>query len=298
MSRSYWITPIILLWLGAACAEPVGIRFVDSTPAGNAEYRTGDLIYREIRVGVEPDYELETGLLPSIGASVADGLEIRQVSWTREDDGEGRIYRVQLVYQLFNTVIDTEQTTAPALGLGFVADGKRSWVEVPAWSFMQTPLHDSRGGQALIKPAQPPLEYDLESSGRIVLGLIAALLLVAGYGWLRYRFCKPLLPFATAAKTCRRLLKHPDSAAEKAIFLALHRAVDRTAGYVLFSRGLSRFLVEHPEFSGMEAEFQQFFSISDCYFYAQNEQHSATGALRDRLDSMAQFCDDCAMRET
>ncbi|QFY43445.1 hypothetical protein F6R98_13125 [Candidatus Methylospira mobilis] len=298
MSRSYWITPIILLWIGSACAEPAGIRFVENTPADNAEYRTGDLIRREIRVGVEPDYELETGLLPSIGVSVADGLEVRQVSWTREDEGDGVIYRVQLAYQLFKTVVDTEQTTAPALGLGFVAGGKRAWMEVPAWSFTQTPLHDSTDGHASIKPALPPLEYDLEPAGRVVLGLIAALLLVAGYGWLRLRFFKRLPPFAAAAKNCRRLLKHPDSAAEQAVFLALHRAVDRTAGYVLFSSGLARFLIEHPEFAGMEAEFQQFFYISDRYFYAKNEQVSDAGSLRDRLDFVAQFCDACALRET
>jgi mxaA protein len=296
MRRWGWITLIALLPIDAACAEPAGILFVESAPTHDAVYQTGDLIHQHVQVGVESAYTLEAGLLPSAGAVVADGLEVRQAIWTRTHERAGAIYRVEVIYQLFKTVGNSEQMTVPALGLGFVAGDRRAWLEVPAWSFTQQALAGS-ANDAAIKEALPPLEYNLQPTRRLLAELAAVLLLTMSYAWLRRCLFKKLPPFAAAAKTCKRLSRREDDGTERSMLLALHRAVDRSAGYALFRSGLPRFLAEHPEFTGMEAEFRRFFYVSERFFYANSAQMSDQDGLRDRLYALEQFCANCAARE-
>lgn len=206
---------------------------------------------------------LEPGALPPADRV---GIWFERRAPRIDTDGDGQRWLV-IDHQVINAPRVQTATTLPALVLATTA-GTR--LAVPAWPVSIGPLTGPDAtplkGALALQPDRPvapratrPLERQLQAS------LIAlAVVLCAWLAWWAWRQMieAQRLPFARAERELRRL-----DVADPAAWLAVHQAINQTAGRVVHAESLPRLLVDAPHLGPLKAQLERFFQASNARFF-------------------------------
>ena len=250
-------------------------------------YFVGDVLRDEVEVRVKDGTELESASVPQPGP-LNQWLELVSSRVETARDGSGRLYRIHLAYQTFYPALDARQLTVPGFILSFKSPSGLSSTEVPDWSFGISPLREvlprakASGGQYM-QPDVLPSFYDTRRDAYFAFGLLAAalaalVLLAHHLVWWPFA-AREQRPFTAAARTVRNALAAEDSGrGYREALLALHRAVNTTAGHAVFPEDLPSFFIQHPAFARLQDEFARFFVSSQSLFFGDN-QPAAFAAL-------------------
>ena len=124
----------------------------------------------------------------------------------------------------------------------------------------------------------------------IVLGLslLGLLYILGSRAWL------PLMgrPFAQASRQLRKLsTKKPEDL--KAALSIVHKALNTTAQYSVFSDNVSLFLAHAPSFKAIENELGQFFDLSHQVFFDPQNTASHDASSLVWVKKFCKQCRDC-----
>jgi len=259
-------------------------------------YTMGSLIEHRIRLWLPDGAEFLSPLLPSPGA-VNDWLDLRTIRWHQESR---QVVRIDVTYQVFKGVRDTETAVIPPLPIAYRAGGSNAEIRTPEWPFGLIPL---------IPPATPDdsvlIRRDAAQAPFVTAPVFYRFIgfsSVALLGALALAFRLGLMPrigqgrpFARARRELVRLRSHSRAAARYDAGLRLvHEAIDRSHGAPVFPAMLEDFLSGHPAFMPLRPDFEAFFQASQRHFFDPGtddvEPHARWQALED-------FCRRCARLE-
>lgn len=201
----------------------------------------------------------------SLPAADRVGLFLERRALRIESDETGRRWLV-IDYQVINAPRSLIATSLPALNIGTTS----APLNVAAWPVSIGPLTPTATfGQGDLLPLRPDRGVEplptagIERQLKASLGALAAVLLAwaAWWAWRNWREAQRL-PFARAWHRMRRL--DPDHAEA---WLALHHALNATAGRVVHGASLSRLLAEAPHLAPMRAKLEAFFQRSAERFF-------------------------------
>ncbi|MBB2974068.1 nonribosomal peptide synthetase MxaA [Mesorhizobium sp. RMAD-H1] len=273
MPARFLLALLVALVTGDAAAQVRLIEVLGPRPFG---YFIGDVIRLQVDLVLDEPFTLQPGSLPK-PRPVAYWLDLKSVAVDDRgrSDGQHR-YRLLLDYQTFYAPLEPRELTIPGFSLAATDGTRRVEADVPAWSFLMSPLREimPRGGGGAIHlrndagPMWLPVRRWLV--GAAASGLGSALLL----GLLAYhRAWRPFAgrrkrPFAHALHTARRAFRSGSSAeAYRAGLLSLHRAFDATAGRAVLADDLPSFLKSAPAFGPLGPEISRFFRASRRAFF-------------------------------
>lgn len=296
--------PILWLWLCAAAqAEPPSpVRALEVFAPRDYGVVMGQVVQAEIRATVEAGYELQTAALPLVGSPVDDYLELRAISWRREDRDGATLYRIELGYQAFKGVREAETLAVPALSLRFRRGEEAAEAETPVWRFTLNPIIPTRtpDEEVKLRGGRPAPEYD-PSGARLRLACL--LILPAGAGlhaaarlglgaWRR-----KTSRFAQTAKALRAMARQGDRPEQYRDGLrAIHAALDAAAGFALCAGQLPRFWAARPHYRAAEAELTAFFALSERLFFAVGEGETPPADTWARLIDLCRRLADLERR--
>lgn len=254
----------------AARALPAGVAATVEQPRAFGHV-IGDVLTQRVLLE-QAGRSLEPAALPPADRV---GLWLDRRAARIEPDAEGGRWLV-LDYQLINAPRALMSVSLPALSMATDA-GIR--LAVPAWPISIGPLTpEAVFGQGELQPLRPdrtvaPLPTAaLQRQFAAALGALGALLL-AWLGWWAWRNAREAerLPFARAWQELRRLQRRhrgePLAAVPQA-WLALHRALNATAGRVVHSAGLPQLLAEAPQLRPLAVRLDGFYRQSAGRFFA------------------------------
>jgi mxaA protein len=299
-----WAAFGLMLFAGTLTAADAQVRSVKLvTPERLFGYFVGDVLRSEVDVTVDKGAVLNRASVPAPG-DLGYWLELIDSHVEETVGSDTKLYRIFLVYQNFYPALDSRPMQIPGLALSFTSSHGTTSVEVPAWSFLISPLREvepeaKASGVDYMQPDVTPPYYNLLHERIATFGLSAAALIA--FGILAYHLAlwpfgaRAKRPFTEAARRIRKMLgARQDELAYRDALLALHRAVDATAGHVVFAEDLPEFLDRAPAFSRWKEEFNLFFQSSRQTFFANNIA-AATADLSP--DGLCQFSDRLAAAE-
>jgi len=239
----------------------------------------GDVLTDEVDVRVVDGTALDMASVPQPGA-LNQWLELvgSRVDMVAERDG--KLYRLYLSYQTFYPALDARQLDVPGFTLALKSGTHLYTAQVPAWSFGISPLREvlpparESGGQYM-QPNILPAYYDTRDEAYLALtlagaGLIALAFLAHHLAWWPF-VLRRRRPFARAARVIRKALVSRDAqSGYRDAILALHRALDQTAGHSVLPADAPDFFAQHPAFARMQDEFKRFFASSQSFFFGDN----------------------------
>lgn len=278
---------ILLLTLlpAPALAQLRSVELYAPRPFGHV---IGDTLTLTAEIALDAPFVLDPASLPQPRA-LDYWLDLRDVRLSDHGVEAGvRRYTLDLVYQTFYAPLEPRRLDIPALALSAVDGTRRVPVQVPAWSFLMSPLREIVGtgpGQALaLRPDLPPQPIPTAPARRGLVAALTAALAALGVlawqmGWGPFGRRRSR-PFARAARAVASLLAASTdvtSNAYRGALLALHRAFDSTAGKGVFAEDLPAFFAGHPAFGTAEAEVRRLFSASRRAFFGDD----TAGALKE-----------------
>lgn len=262
------------------------------SPPRTFGYQVGDLIERHAELSVPPGLRLDDASLPTMrpGASV----ELREARWqpppwwSRHDT-----YKLLLTYQVLRSPPSPQLMDLPPVVLRFKASqegGRPQEVRLDAVPVMVSPLvpqpPPDRNGFGPLQPDVPPLLIAAEASrGRVMAEALLAVLLLGAllvrrFGWPGRR---PQRPFDDAWRALRRLPADAGPDEWRRALAALHLALNRSHGEVLFVQGLDGFLARRPAFAALRPDLERFFALSRQAFFAADAAVQADATLLKAL---------------
>ncbi len=269
-------TYIGLALLAGAAAAQAQVRSVTLLTPRLFGYFVGDVLHTEVDVVVDKGVDLLPASVPQPGPLNA-WLELIG-SRVEEDSVNGeKLYRLYFDYQNFYPALDSRRLDVPGFTLSFTSGGQPVSEQVPPWSFLISPLREVQpaakaSGADYMQPDEIPQNIDLHRERLATFSFLAACLAASGLliyhlAWWPFTV-RPGRPFTDAARRIRTLLGpgQKESGYREAL-LALHRAIDTTAGHSVFAEDLQDFLDRAPEFSRLKNEFNLFFSSSRQAFF-------------------------------
>jgi mxaA protein len=239
----------------------------------------GDVLTDEVDVRVVDGTELDMASVPQPGF-LNQWLELVGSRVDMVSDRGGKLYRLHLSYQTFYPALDARQLAVPGFTLTLKSGAHIYPAPVPAWSFGISPLREvlpparASGGQYM-QPNIVPAYYDTRDEAYRALrlagvGLIALALLAYHLAWWPFAR-RRRRPFARAARVIRKALASGDmQSGYREALIALHRALDQTAGQSILSADAPEFFAQHPAFARMQDEFTRFFASSQSVFFGDN----------------------------
>jgi mxaA protein len=120
------------------------------------------------------------------------------------------------------------------------------------------------------------------------LSLLGLIYILGSRAWL------PLMgrPFAQASKKLRKLsAKDPEHL--KTALSIVHKAINTTANYSVFSDNIDAFLTHLPSFKVVETELGQFFALSHQVFFDAQSSVSQDAKSLFWLKNFCKQCRDC-----
>lgn len=259
-------------------------------------YQVGDVMTRHITVSSPSGLRLDEASLPIVGR-LGQAFELRQVSWQtlRADQ-----HHLVLVYQVFLAPQAVRTLELPPVSLRFVGTPRAQDLRIDAWPVTVAPLvpvevSPRRGLGALQPDAEAPLINTTPARLRLwICAGLAALMLVylahvyLGLPWLaRHR-----RPFESAWRALHAPAKGSPAEHSRAALQALHQALNRSAGAVLFEPGISAYLAAQPRFAGLHDELQQFFVLSRREFFGAAGETADPQATQQWLLAFCRRCRD------
>ncbi len=286
----------LLWWLaGAALADDAVLRVEASEPRAYG-YQVGDHVQRRIAVEVPRGWALDEASLPKPGGRGL-ALELREVRQWRSATVSGERIELALDYQVFLAPAAPRTVEMAAHRLVFSTGSRQVEALIEAWPVTIAPLVQAdaptRRGLGEMQADRPPPLVDTSAvRTRLMAYAVAAALLLAalalahlGPPWNAARN----RPFAVAWRRLRRLPAQPEAAQWQAACVALHEALNRSAGEVLYERGLDDFLRRRPAFASLRDELQRFLRTSRAQFFGGAPREPDDGRW---LRALCQRCRD------
>ncbi len=267
-------------------------------PKRDAGYVVGDILDRSITLTVKQPYQLVTESLPIVGyehlyRGKKSGIELVKIDQTVEQRSDSETYVLDLSYQVFKTDRVAKPAALRAEVLKFRNTESKKVVQyrLPDFNFRISPL--SLIGQIKLDeemyPFIPPLTID-NSQVIFNIKLFSAILAIALLGLLYIFGAHAWLPKMGApfAKAYREIKKLSDSSEDlQTAVTRVHQSLNQTAGVSVFSNNLADFIAQHPAFSPIENEIEQFFGLSHQVFF---EDASQSLHVENPKAWLLQFC--------
>jgi mxaA protein len=264
---------LAMLMAAPAVAQVRAVHLQAPRPFG---YFIGDVIRLEADIVVDAPFVLVPGSLPE-PRSLNYWLDLRSV--TTDDRGVRagtRRYRLVLVYQTFYAPLDPRSLTIPGFAVTMTDGGTRVDAQVPAWTFLMSPLREIRPQgatpAALLRPDVAPIQVPLVRPLATAIGCgAAALLFLAAlarhHAWWPFRPARRR-PFARARTALKRgLAGDVRTEGYLAGLIVLHRAFDEAAGRAVMADDARAFVAQAPTFVALEPEIDRFFEASRRAFF-------------------------------
>jgi mxaA protein len=259
-------------------------------------YMVGDVVEREITIESPRTLELDPDSVPKPGRR-GGSLELQRADWHRDREGDTDVYRLRLRYQVFLSPPAVRTIEMPPVTLHFAGMPRPQDVRIDAWPVTVSPLApvdvSPRNGLGEMRPdlPAPPIDTrDLHARLAVAAALgalLAGYLVVVHVGvpwWSRGH-----RPFSEAWRQLKALPAPSTPQQRREAFRAVHRALDRTAGEVVFEHGIDRFIAARPRYRPLRDELAQFFVRSRAEFFA---DPAGTGEGIDWLLAFARRCRD------
>lgn len=297
-----WLVPALWLLLGAfesGCSEKRSEPVVTLEARRDFGYTVGSIVEHRIIVDLAPNLSVDPKLLPGQGP-VNDWLDLRTVRWSMPADDQ---LRLDVGYLILKGVKMPEPTAIPPLSLRIRHGDAVLELHSPEWPFTLMP----------VIPPDIPEEHveirgmrELETLGTATdLWLLVGSLLAATACLFLIALRRGLFPALVAPPpftAALRELERPSfslSPAERYVpaLKRIHRAIDETAGTIVFSGTLAHFLGHHSAFRSLRSDFEQFFQISEQHFFASVESVHNEAEQARRWHSLVDFCRRCARCE-
>jgi mxaA protein len=289
----YAIAAAATLMAGQAAAQVRSVHLQAPRPFG---YFIGDVIRLEADIVVDASFALVPGSLPKPRA-VNYWLDLNSVSTDdRGVQAGARRYRVVLAYQTFYAPLEPRAVTIPGFTVTMSDGSTRAEAEVPAWTFLMSPLREIRPQRAtpaaLLRPdvAAVPVATARPLAAAIGCGVVALLLLAAlarHYAWWPFGRA-PRRPFARArALLRRRLAGDVEADGYLAGLIVLHRAFDEAAGRAVMADDARAFVAQAPTFVALEPEIDRFFRASRRAFFGADPAGAMTALPPEALTAVA-----------
>ncbi|MBL0094924.1 MAG: hypothetical protein IPP50_23070 [Piscinibacter sp.] len=291
--HALWATCLALAATLAQAAPEAVLRVEASEPRAYG-YRVGDHLQRQVVVHVPEGWRLDEATLPRPGGR-GQALELRHVT-RRGPAGSGRL-ELDLDYQVFLAPAQVRTVEIAPLRLRFAGASRIEEVLVEAWPVTISPLvpvqAPTRRGYGELQPDKPPPLIDTGAARRrLEWFAVAAALLLA---WLAVVHLGPPWaaarnrPFGVAWRRLRGLASNPAEAAWREACVQLHEALNRSAGEVLFERGLDSFVARQPAFAAVRDELARFLQMSRAEFFGGAARQKDDGAW---LRALCRRCRD------
>ena len=272
----YWLFSVLLA-MSQALPAATAIRSLDISNPRPFGYVIGDVFQREINLVLNDPYRLDPASIPAAGP-VAIWLERRPPELTANIVDGGIHYRLRLTYQLLNSPEQLQTLAIPDRRLKITDANRSVIVNIPDWRFDAAPLGDS---SAAPQPdtLPPPINDErhrwqlwLAGTGTAIAAL--ALLVVGG---LLPILTRQRRAFSRAWRDLNRLRHQPWTEIQQRMAVRrLHRAINETAGYTVFSADLERFLHDNPRFGPLKAQLLRLFDNSGQLFFSPTSSSQLT----------------------
>ncbi len=261
---------LVLCTLAAAAHADDAVLRVEASEPRAYGYQVGDHLQRHVVVQVPRGWTLDEASLPKPGGRGL-ALELREVRVERS----GGELRLALDYQVFLAPAAPRTVEMAPQRLRFDTGSRIEEALIDAWPVTIAPLVQAeaptRRGLGEMQPDRAPLLVDSAAPrARLEAYAIAAALLLAG---LALAYLGPpwnaarKRPFAVALRRLRSLPAQPDAQRWKEACVTLHEALNRSAGEVLFERGLADFLQRRPGFAPLRDDLLRFLHTSSAQFF-------------------------------
>lgn len=282
-----WLAALACAASSAALAQMISdMRVVTPRAFG---YTIGDEIRHELHLSLAGGYRLNRETLPDAGR-LNRWLEIARADMETQF-GERRVHhRIIIDYQIFNAPKALTAVTIPQLDF-MVTDGATEIpVFLPEWTFTIAPITSPQAHQTLtLQSDRVPEAMPTRNRG---LRLLLSVLLLAGVlGYVAYRrILLPRLrrsryPFSRALSELKELQRVGASAENYRLALrSFHRAVNTTAGEVVFPGNLQGFLSSRSDFAALSADLQALFQRSQQVFFDDAQIAQSDAAMKDIVD--------------
>ncbi len=264
----------VLGFAGMAFAEEGAVLRVEASEPRAFGYQVGDHLQRRVVVHVPQGWTLDESSLPRPGGRGL-ALELRAVQRSDAREPGGQRLQLDLDYQVFLAPAEPRTVEIAPQRLRFQGVGRVEEVLVEAWPVTIAPLVQAeaplRRGLGEMQPDRVPPLIDIAPlrTRLLAYGVVAALLLAGlalaylGPPWRAAR----RRPFGVAWRQLHGLPERPDDARWRNACLALHAALDRSAGEVLLEPGLEGFLQRQPGFTPLREDLRRFLRTSSAQFF-------------------------------
>ena len=250
--------------LSPASAQILSVQI--KPPSRDFGYFVGDLVVGTAVITVGPDTVLDMRSLPAAGP-VTSSTDLRRIDVSEASVAGGRAVTLRAEYQTFSAPEEVSQVAVPGYQLVFMKGGARLTADVPGFGFAASPFrHDLTPivDLTVLRPDHAAGAVDvswprLEMFGGGIVAVLAFLGMVVSGGGVPWR--RRNAPFARAARQIRM------GGAGREALLALHRALDATAGEPVLADDLEGFLQRHRRFDKLRGELQSFFAVSRQSFF-------------------------------
>ena len=281
-SLAHALALLLLAWTPGALAQPVSIKPV---PPRSFGYAVGDRIERRIDIATAPPWSLATASLPKPGR-VNAWFELAEVSLQDAPQAAGTRTELRLTYQLLNSPAQPTVLLLPRVALRFEGGAETVEREVaPAEVFAAPLLPAAAAGSSLDTPRadRRPQPIPVEALQRRLAAypLAAAVLLVSM--WIARQFARRRRagPFVRACRELRRIAHAPvDGNRAAAAMRVVHRALDETAGHVVFLDNVDT-LFASPHREPLRERTRAFLDRSRAQFFAGTGEALPLDELRD-----------------
>ena len=248
-------------------------------------YQVGDTLQRQVLIQVPAGLVLDAASLPLAGAR-GQAIELRALRLQSQAVPGGQRQVLQLDYQVFLAPKEVRTLEIAPITLRYTGPPRDQALRIDAWPVTVAPLLplavSPRQGLGDLQPDIAPPRVDASAlQQRLAVWAGAALLLAGWLVWARLGWPwwqRRHLPFGQAWARLRQLPDVPDDAQARAACQRLHRALDDSAGQVLFEAGLAGWLARQPAFAPLQADLAQFLALSQQLFFAPGAATPLDGA--------------------
>lgn len=278
-------------------------------PDRNVGFLMGDILNRTITLEVKKPYKLIETTLPIVGyehryKGQVSGIELRIINHTKKENRDSTSYIINLGYQIFTTSPVVKPAILPAEIVKFqgpiTADAKDGLVQykIPPFYFRISPM--AVFGAVKIEEDMSPLRQPILLQPYPEKQKLVACLIVLGFSLLGLlyilgsRAWLPLMgkPFAKASRQLRKLsAKNPEDL--KLALSSIHKALNTTAKYSVFTDNVGAFLAHAPSFKAIETEIGVFFELSHKVFFDTQTSASHDAELLVWVKKFCKQCRDC-----
>jgi mxaA protein len=288
-----------LLWLWGAmptlAADDPRYAVQIHNPDHDVGYIVGDMLTRTIHLNARAPYTLTAAAMPVKGLN-RHGIELREVSVTKDAAPDGTSYDVQLTYQVFTSASFAKKVLLPQESLKLTGEGKSVEVLIPSWGFSVSPL--SARGEIVeddMSPYRGPMLLDKTSRQQMFWGflvLIAATL----PGLLYFNGNRAWLPGMGGpfARSYRKLRRLPDNTTSiQQAVATIHQAFNQTFGANLFHTDVPGFVQKYPRFAPLSGDIEEFFRMSNAALFGIGGAPGSGAATNKTLRNFCKQCRDC-----